>query len=220
MLAAILVLLYVPLKEGLVQVRREAVARAAVNESLRRIADGDNIVNQQVNVGNGVDPIRASLVVTGPVAPGRISDAERSIVRRTGREAHIAVRQVADQAELARLRAGLQTVAPPPPAVRTLDEIRSDVVERLSSAIRATWPEGLPPLTEYDIALAPEGITVHVQYESDHPLPAVAQLILTRSLEHHLAVRPVRLVAENVPPPAPARPSRRTRNGRSGAAAR
>jgi uncharacterized hydrophobic protein (TIGR00271 family) len=63
MLVAILVALYLPLKKGLVQVRREAVARAAINDAFRRISDGESVVAQQVSVGNGYDAIRASLVV-------------------------------------------------------------------------------------------------------------------------------------------------------------
>jgi uncharacterized hydrophobic protein (TIGR00271 family) len=210
MLLAVLALLYVPLKKGLVEVHRETVARNAVNEALRGLAGADNIVTQQVNVGSGSDAIRAVLVVTGPVNAERVSAAERTILRRTGREAHIAVRQVADQAELARLRAGLETPAVTVPARQPLDAIRADVVDRLTEAIHEVWPEEFPPLRSYDLALAPDGVAVHIQYESADPLPAAAQQLLARSLETRLEIQQVKLVVENIAPPKPVRNSRRT----------
>ena len=97
-------------------------------------------------------------MVTAPVDAATISNAERGIVRRTGREAHISVRQVADQAELARLRAGLETSSPAVPTVQTLETIRTDVVNRLTGAIQVGWPEQLPPLKEYALAFAPDGL--------------------------------------------------------------
>ena len=211
MLVAVLGVLYVPLKQGLVQVRREAVARAAVNESLRRISSGDNIVAQQVNVGTGLDAIRASLIVTGPVDSAKVSEAEREILRRTGREVHISVRQVADQAELARLRAGLETPAPIVPTVQPLEAIRADVVDRLTKAMTDIWPEEMPPLKDYALEVSAEGISVHIRYESGSRLPDVAEQIIARGLENLLGVKPIRLVTENIPPPKPVKPSSRTR---------
>ena len=214
MLLSVLGLLYAPLKKGLVQVRREAVARAAVNDSFRRISDGDNIVAQQVNVGTGLDAIRASLVVTGRVDTAKVSEAERSILRRTGREAHISVRQVADQAELARLRTGLDSPAPPVPTLQPLESVRSDVVERLTKALKEVWPTELPPLKDYDLAFSPDGVSVHVRYESVQPLPVLAEQIMKRSLENSLGVKPVRLVTENIPPSKPPKLPSQTRKSR------
>ena len=214
MLVAVLGLLYVPLKEGLVQVRRETVARTAVNESLRQLSNGDNIVAQQVNVGSGFDAIRASLVVTGLVDSGQIAEAERSILRRTGREAHISVRQVADQAELARLRAGLETPAPAVPIIQPLESIRSDVTGRLTKAVKEIWAPELPPLKDYDLALSQDGITVHVRYESAKPLPPEAERVIAVSLENSLGVKPLRLLTENIPPPKPAKPAQYPRKAR------
>ena len=204
MLLSVLAVLFVPLKQGLVQVRREAVARAAVNDALHRVAPSDSIVAQQVNVGNGLDPIRVFLTVTGPVDAAKVSEGERIILRRTGREAHLSVRQVADQAELARLRAGLETPAPPPPVVETLQGIRADVVKRLDAAIHEVWPEDLP-LANYELGFAPDGVAVRLQYQSLKPLPDAALEILTRSLENRLGVKPIRVIAERISPPKPAR---------------
>lgn len=211
MLLAVLAILYLPLKQALVQVRREAVARSAVNEAIRRIAASENIVAQQVNVGAGRDPIRAYLVVTGPVDSARVTEGERAILRRTGREAHLSVRQVADQAELARLRAGLETPAPPPPAIQTLEAVQADVVGRLAAAIKEVWPQEQLPLKDYEMAFSPDAISVHVRFESAKPLSSDAAEIMARSLESRLAVKPIRLIAENIPPPKPPRTSRRTR---------
>ncbi len=210
MLLAVLALLFAPLKQGLVQVRREAVARAAVNDAIGLVAPSNDVVAQQVNVGTGVEPIRVFLTVTGKIDSARVAGAERLILRRTGREAHISVRQVADQAELALLRAGLEAPIPPPPAVKTLEEIQSDVVKRLEAAIHEVWPDELP-LRGFELGFAPEGVAVRLQYEASRPLPEAALDILARSLESRLEVKPIRLVAERLPPPKPARSLRKRR---------
>lgn len=156
MLVTVLAILYVPLRKALVQVRNEAVARAAVNEALRRITGPDNIVSQQITFSGEAGPVRVNLIVTGPVDSAKVADAQRIIERRTGRRAQLAVRQVADQAELARLRAGLEAPPPaaPPPPPQTLTAMQGEIVARLEAAIKDVWPPDLK-LQQYESASRP-----------------------------------------------------------------
>jgi uncharacterized hydrophobic protein (TIGR00271 family) len=201
MLVAILVALYVPLKKGLVQVRDEAVARAAVNEAVRKLATPKDIVGQQVSLGMSPQPVRVSLLITAPVSEASVRQAEMTIVRRTGRLAEVSVRQIADQAEIARLREGLETPAPPLPA-QDLENLRRDVVARLDAALKEIWPPDLP-LKGYELGFAPDAVVAHIQYESAEPLAAAAVAILTRSLESRLGLPSLRVSLDNLSPGLP-----------------
>ena len=213
MLVAILAALYVPLKKGLVQVRDEAIARAAVNEAVRTLAAPNDIVGQQVALGASGDPIRVSLLITAPVSPAKVRQAETTIVRRTGRLAEVSVRQIADQAEIARLRQGLEAPAPaPPPPPEDLETLRREVVARLEAAMREVWPPDLP-LKGYELGFAPDAVIAHIRYESADPLAKTAEAILTRSLETRLGLASLRVAVENVSPNVqkPQKPKRASR---------
>ena len=209
MLVAVLAILYAPLKKALVQVREETVARGAVNDAIRHLAAQEDLVGQQVSLGSGEDEIQVSLLVTRNLASAKVREAERLIVRRTGRNAHISVRQIADQAEIARLREGLQGPASPP-APQSLDNIRDDVVRRLDGAMKEVWPADLP-LKGYEMGFAQDAIAVRIRFEGPEALPAMAQDILARSLQSRLGLSSLRLIVENTPPQdkVPPKPPRR-----------
>ena len=94
---------------------------------------------------------------------------------------------------------------PPTPTIQTLQAIQLDTVGRLTGAVKEVWPDQFSPLKNFALAFSPDGISVHLQYESAEPLPAEAVQIMTRSLESRLGFAPIRLVPENLPPPKPAR---------------
>lgn len=139
MLVAVLAMLFVPLSKSLLQVRDEARSRAAVREALRRMGPADAFVAQQVDITGAQIVIR--LVAAAPVPRERVAEAEKLLLRRTGKEVSLTVRKVASEEELALLRQQLKTPAPaPPPPPRDLESIRADVVARLERPLKQTWP--------------------------------------------------------------------------------
>ena len=110
MLVAILAILFVPLRRSLLQVRDEASSRAAVREALRLLGPADSFVTQQVDITPAQIVIR--VFASAPVPKSRIGEAERYLLRRTGKEVSLTVRKVASEEELALLRQQMRTPAP------------------------------------------------------------------------------------------------------------
>ena len=101
---------------------------------------------------------------------------------------------------------------PPAPTIQTLQAIQLDTRGPLNGAVKEVWPDQFSPLKNFDLSFSPDGISVHMQYESADPLPAEAVQIMTRSLESRLGFAPIRLVPENLPPPKPARTAKTRKN--------
>src|ERR1039458_9803393 len=112
MLVAVLAMLFVPLSRSLLQVRDEARSRAAVREVLRLMGPADAFVTQQVDITAAQIVIR--LVAASPVSKDRIGEAQKLLIRRTGKEVSLTVRKVASEEELALLRQQLKTAVPVP----------------------------------------------------------------------------------------------------------
>jgi uncharacterized hydrophobic protein (TIGR00271 family) len=205
MLSVVLIVLYVPLRDSLLQLRDETVARTAVREAIRSLASSEEIVSQQIEIGS--DRIRVRLVLTGAVGPDRIAEAERQLIRRTGKEVSLLVRKVAGEEELAMLRQTLRPPAPEP--VLALESIRADVAARLGRILQEIWPSTEAELRDYELGLSPNSIRVRLRYEAPKALPPAAVEMLTRLLRARLAIAELELVTEQIPPPQ-AQPAGRT----------
>jgi len=184
MVAVALLVVYVPLRKGLMQVRDETLARSAVREAVRRVASPEAIVSEQVRLGQ--TRIRVSLVVTDQVDPARIEQARAVIMKRTGKDAELTVRKVAGEEELALLRERLR--APPEPAAPSPDlgQAQAEWFGRLQRAIEEMWPSDVIPLRGYELALTADGPRVRVVYESATPLEPVAEGIIRDALRKAL----------------------------------
>ncbi len=101
MLVVTLAILFFPLRQGLVQVRDEGIARTAVRDALRILGPPDAFLTQQLEILP--DRILARLVVTMAIDPAKIRQAERLVIARTGKPTNFVVRQVASQDEIALL---------------------------------------------------------------------------------------------------------------------
>ena len=102
MLVATLVALFIPLRQSLFQLREETIARTAANEAVRLLASPGMIFTQQLDVSP--ERIILRMIVTETVPEDKIREAEKLLLRRTGKEVTVAVRKVASEEELAMLR--------------------------------------------------------------------------------------------------------------------
>jgi len=208
MLVAVLAMLFVPLSRSLLQVRDEARSRAAVREVLRLMGPADAFVTQQVDITAAQIVIR--LVAASPVSKDRIGEAQKLLIRRTGKEVSLTVRKVASEEELALLRQQLKTAVPVPPPPQDLESLRADVTARLDRLLKETWPAGAGELLGYEIGLTPEELLVRIRYQSATPLDAIAQEILSKVLKAQLKVDKFRVeFQQEKPAPLPKKPRAR-----------
>lgn len=228
MLLAVLVVLFVPLRRGLLQVRDETLARAAAADVVRGLVPASGMVSRSVEVGPARVAIR--LLVTTPVAPAAISAAERTLMMRTGKEATISVRRIAAEEELAMLRSELTRpvpapAPPPPPPPPTLDALRSDLRTRLEAPLKEIWPADVAALDGYELVLTADGMVVNVNYRAGRVLDDVFAQTVAQFLQHQLGatalgVKLHRVRGRFTPPakekparPAPERPGDRSSGG-------
>jgi hypothetical protein len=160
---------------------------------------------QQVDLT--AESVQVRLVVTEPVDQEKIEEAERSLIRRTGKNASIAVRRVTGEEELARLREQLRTPAPPPPPPppRNLNEMRTEVVARLELPLQEIWPSQTAPLVGYEIGFTKEETVIRVRYQARRVLEPTVQEMLSNVLQARLRIEKLRLILEREPPPRAAR---------------
>jgi len=208
MLAVLFALLFVPLRRSLLQLRDETTARSAVREAIRSLAPSDSMLLQQVDLT--AESVQVRLVVTEPVDQEKIEEAERSLIRRTGKNASIAVRRVTGEEELARLREQLRTSAPPPPPPppRDINEMRTELVARLEPPLQEIWPSQTAPLVGYEIGFNKEETVIRVRYQSRRVLEPTVQEMLSNVLQARLGVEKLRLILERELPPRTARAPR------------
>jgi uncharacterized hydrophobic protein (TIGR00271 family) len=208
MLVAVLAMLFVPLSRSLLQVRDEARSRAAVREVLRLMGPADAFVTQQVDITAAHIVIR--LVAASPVSKDRIGEAQKLLIRRTGKEVSLTVRKVASEEELALLRQQLKTAVPVPPLPQDLESLRADVTARLDRLLKETWPAGAGELLGYEIGFTPEELLVRIRYQSATPLEATAQEILSKVLTAQLKADKLRVeFQQEKPAPLPKKPRAR-----------
>jgi len=206
MLAAGLAVLYLPLRNGLMQVRDEAVARNAVREAIRRLAPPEAVVAEQIRIGAA--RIRVNLVVTESVPGPRVQDARALLLKRTGRDVELTVRKVAGEEELALLRDRLQAPAAPPPAPPDLGAARAEWFGRLAEALEGIWPAAVAPLEGYELVFTAEGPVVRVRYRSKAPLGAAGEELVAKALRSALKSPELRVELAPVPGPPAARRSK------------
>lgn len=204
MIVAVLMVLFVPLRRGLLQVRDETLSRTAARDVVRTLTPAANVLAQAIDIAD--DRVAVRLIVTSHVDPARITAAERTLLRRTGKEATIAVRRVAAEEELAVLRAELtRTTMPPPDVVPPLglEAARTDLLQRLDAPLREIWPEDTAPLESYELALTPDGTVVRLTYHAPKDLDDAIGDSLTRFLRTRLGASTLSVVLQRSRPAAP-----------------
>ena len=187
-LIILLAAIAVPLKKAFVQVTGEAIARSAVQQVVKELLPPGALVSQQVEVGQ--NRIAVQLFSTKQVSDEKRKQAEQSIQEHSRRSTTITVTSVASQSELAQMmeRLNSSTSTPPPasaPPVESIDQIRADLMERVSPVAAAIWPTAAP-LSGFDISLSDKGVTLVAQYESERDLSPIALGMITKQLQDKL----------------------------------
>lgn len=200
MLAVLLGTIAVPLRNAFVQVAGETLVRGAVQDVLKDLLPPGALVSQQVEVGR--DSIGVRLISTQNVTPEKLAAAEREIERRSGREVHISVSSIASQSELAELMQRLTAPPLPPakPAPKSLEEIHTELIQRIEPVVDAIWPAEAP-IQNFDVAFNPTGITVDVQYASPRPLDQISSQLIENELRDKLGAAALTLNAQRIPMP-------------------
>jgi uncharacterized hydrophobic protein (TIGR00271 family) len=207
MLVAVLAALFVPLRQALYQLRDESLARTAAREAIRSLAPREAIVTDQLDVTPNRIIIR--LIVTEAVPDQKVREAEKFLLRRTGKDVTLSVRKVASEDELAILRERFRTPAAPP-APRDLNSMKAELVSRLDRPLKEIWPAESAVLLSYELGFTPEEILVRIRYQSQQALDSAAEAMLTHLLQSRLGVPALRLVLEHeAPPKTNARKTRR-----------
>ncbi len=200
MLLVVLGAVLVPLSRALSQLTQELVARGAVEEAVKMVSgnDPDAIISRQSYLQT--DTIRVSLVLATPVDREKVAEAERSILRRTGREALLNVRRVAGEEEFQRLREGLTNVQPQA-APEDVETIRAELMARIRRPLEELWPETSACLKDFRIAFTKTGVLVTVVYEAESPLDDTTREVLTRGVQAQLGLEKVQVELEGQLPP-------------------
>jgi len=187
-LIVLLAAVAVPLKKAFVQVTGEAVARSAIQQVVKQLLPAGALVSQQADVQPNSISVR--LFSTTEVSEDKRKKAEQEIQQRSGRTTSLTVASVASQSELAQMMERL-SAAPPLaskpalPKPQTVDEIRAELLGRISAAITSVWPTQAP-LSKFDITLNANDVVLDAEYEGDRALSSVALEMITRQLQEKL----------------------------------
>jgi uncharacterized hydrophobic protein (TIGR00271 family) len=204
MMAVLLAAVFVPLRDALLQVKAEALARGVIQEELRGLAPADGLVSRQTQIGAG--RIRILLIAADPIEASRLERTRENIMRRTGMPVELNVREVASREELAALVAREPEPVPPPPPP-TLESLRAEILSRLEGPLAELWPADVP-LLSYELGFSGAGIVLHVSYEAAEPIGDAAEQILAQGLRSRLKVDALAVSLEQKLPPRPTRNKR------------
>lgn len=207
MLGLVLVVLFVPLSRALLQVRNETLARRAIREAVRQLASRDAVVSEVIDLAP--DRIHIRLILTDAVPAGKIEEARRTILKKTGMDVDMFVRKVAGEEELALLRERLKP-APPTP-LDDLEGVRRELVTRLEQPLREAWPAGSATLLGSELGFSPGGIVVRLRYQAPVALEEAAAAILLNVLRSRLHLDQLRIEMDWVPPDPPTLPAGKTK---------
>lgn len=200
-LLVLLASIAVPLKRAFMQVAGEAKARAAVQDVVKRLVPPGSLLSQQIEIGK--QSIAVRLFLTHGIPDASLHQAEAEIHARTQWRTDVSVAAVASQNEMAELMQ--RFAAPPPPPVvkvQTLEEIESDLMQRIRPVVDQVWPAEVP-LENVEIAFNATGMILNVNYSGIHSLDKISLGIIERELRSKLSAPTLTLNAQRVSTPRP-----------------
>lgn len=190
MVGITLAVLFVPLRSSFLQLRDETLGRAAAREVLGSLTPKDHILSEQLELLT--DRMIARLVTTTSVDKARVAAAEAELSRRTGKQASIQVRQVANEEELISLRERLRTPqsptpasAPPPP---TLGSLQARIWAMVDTPLHSVWPGESAELASAETGFSKDKVTIRIAYYASRRISAEAQESIRNSLRSSLAL--------------------------------
>jgi uncharacterized hydrophobic protein (TIGR00271 family) len=202
MLLLTLGILFVPLTMALRQLRREAVAREAIGQAVQMITPREGIITQTISIPEEPNPLVVRLIVTDPVEAEKVEQAERHIIRLTGREVLLRVRRVANEEELVSLREGLAGQAEPAP-MQNLQAMHAEILARIERSLKDLWPESQAPLQQFELGFGPSGVLLRIGYSSETQLDTAVEQVLAKALGDRLGITDLQLVLEQQEPAPP-----------------
>lgn len=195
MLLVTLGILFVPLTMALRQLRLEAIAREAISQAVQMITPREGIITQETTILEEPSPLLVRLIVADPVEDKKVEEAERHIMRVTGREVRLRVRRVANEEELVSLREGLAGQAETA-AMQDLQAIHADLLARIEGPLKQLWPESQASLDQFELGFRPSGILLRIAYNSENRLDAAVEEVLARALGDRLGISNLQLLLE------------------------
>jgi len=186
MIVAVLAMLAIPLRQSLLQLRDETVARTAVRDTVQSLAPRGSVISQALDIAP--DRVRAQLVVTQAISPTAVESARRALIRKVGKDVEIVVHQVAGEHEIEAIRGSLQRPLPPPAPTPGFAELASEIRRRADPALREAWPEALATLTAVEVRIRDAAPVVVARYEAKRPLDPGALEVLRRVAARRLKI--------------------------------
>ncbi len=178
------VILFVPLRSSLLQLRDETLSRNAARDAVRSLVGPDQLLSQQLEIHP--DHLIQRIVTTAFIDRQKIAAAAAELTRRTGRHASIQVRQVANEEELILLREQLSALPPPPPPPANPIEMANNLRPLLEKPVAEVWPANSAKLIATEFGFNKEGLFVRLPYQSRRPLDAAVQETITRAVRKAL----------------------------------
>jgi uncharacterized hydrophobic protein (TIGR00271 family) len=197
-LAVLLGAIAIPLKNAFVQLTEEAAARSTVQQVVKTLLPAGALVSQQVDVGR--HSIAVHLFSTSQVPPDKQQQAQETIQKRSGRPTQLTVSSVASQSQVAAMMdrlapaasiAATPAASPPP----SLDEIRMEMVKRVTPVLADVWPAEAP-IVNSDIDLNAQGAALNVTYKGEHGLTPIALSLIQKELRDQLQLPDLNLIAK------------------------
>ncbi len=187
MLVLLLGSVAIPLHKALVQLAGEAVARGAVEETVRSLVPKGSLVSQQVEVGR--QKIAVQLVSTQAISEEKLRTAEQTIEKRSGRKAEVSIASIASQSEFVELMQRISTAPPPqaPPKQpsQTLEDIGAQLTARISPILAKSWPEAIP-LRGFTLEFGSDEIIINADYEAKRDLDVISVGLIQQHLREAL----------------------------------
>lgn len=207
MLLLLLAALFVPLRAALIRVKREAIARSAVQVALSKMVPSRFVVTQQVQYAP--TGINITLFSTQGVPATQVQRAEQYVENAAGLKTTIQVQEVASRKDLSELASRLAHPAPPAPPPRpvTLSGLSVQLGTLLQKQMAALLPPGTP-LGAYDWRIGSDNnVVLHIDYSAARPIDAASSAVLQQSLRDGLAMPQLNVELQRVPPTRPLRSS-------------
>jgi len=189
MIVAVLAMLAIPLRQSLLQLRDETIARTAVRDTVQSLAPRGSVLSQALDISS--DRVRAQLVVTQAVKPEAVETARRALIQKIGKDVEIVVHQVAGEHEIEAIRGSLQRPLPPTPPTPAFAELAAEIRRQADPALREAWPEALATLTAVEVRVRETAPVILARYEAKKPLDAGAIEVLRRVVARRLKIEAV-----------------------------